>query len=178
MGVISSNILSLLQAQYKHEISNYFRYTARASWARFRGFENTGDYFEKEAEGEKGHAEIVRKYIEDRNEAIDPAGLVYNDSSLFAYFDELFTSALQVERDTTDKLQTIYKSAFDAGDYMTVEWVMALIKEQVEEENTYQSIIDRIVQRGGGDAQDKAIETFRKDISAAHDIDSFIGERE
>jgi ferritin len=177
MGVIYANILSLLQAQYKHEISNYFRYLARSSWARFRGLENTGDFFEKEAEGEKGHADIVRKYIEDRNEALDPAGLVFADSSLFATFDELFTTAQIVERETTDSLQAIYAESFKAGDYMTCEWMMKLIKEQVLEESEYQTIIDRIVQRGGGIGQEESIKAFRNDISAVHDIDLFLGER-
>ena len=177
MGIISSNILSLLQAQYKHEMSNHFRYLARSSWARFRGLENTGDFFEKEAEGEKGHADIVRKYIEDRNEALDPAGLNFAESSLFTTFDELFTSAQMVERDTTESLQVIYAESFKAGDYMTCEWVMGLIKEQVSEEDEYQTIIDRIVQRGGGIGQEESIKAFRKDISAVHDIDLFLGER-
>ena len=177
MGIISSNILSLLQAQYKHEMSNHFRYLARSSWARFRGLENTGDFFEKEAEGEKGHADIVRKYIEDRNEALDPVGLNFVESSLFTTFDELFTSAQMVERDTTESLQAIYAESFKAGDYMTCGWVLPLIIEQTEEESLYQTIIDRIVQRGGGIGQEESIKAFRKDISAVHDIDLFLGER-
>jgi len=178
MGVINSTILALLQDQYKHELSNSLRYYARASWASYRGFENTAKYFRKEAEGENGHAEKVREYIEARNEALLPEGFKYEDTSNFQNFDDLFTTALAVEQLTTEKLENIYAEAMKTGDYMTSNWLKELIDYQVVEENEYQTIIDRIVQRGGGGNQAGAFEAFRKDISAAHDIDVWVGELE
>lgn len=176
---ISENILSLLQAQFQHETANYLRYTARASWARYKGFEATADFFTREAKGEHGHAKIVREYIEARNEAVKPEGLVFNNSSDFKFFDELFTTALLVEQDTTEKLNYIYAEAQKIGDYMTVVWVQKLIAEQIEEENLYTTIIDRMAQRGGYGyvgPDSEGFELFRKDPSAAHDIDMFLGE--
>ena len=177
MGMISSKILDLLQTQYKHESSNHFRYVARSSWSRYRGLEAAGDFFAKEAEGEAGHAKIVRDYIESRNEAVDPAGFDFSDASQWNYYDELFTTAQQVEYETTDMLNNIYSVAMESGDFMTSTWVQGLITEQIEEENLYQTMIDRIVQRGGGVDQVTAINAFRKDISAVHDFEIFLSER-
>lgn len=164
MGIISSNILELLQEQYRHEMRNHFRYLARSSWARYRGFEGAGDFFEQEAEGEKGHADKVRKYIEDRNEAVIIVPFDYSDSSNFADFADLFTTALEVERDTTERLSVIYAEAIKAMDYMTSSWVQSLIIENIEEENLYTTIIDRITARG-------------VDTAANHDIDVWLAER-
>lgn len=177
MGMLSRQVLELLQTQYRHEMANHFRYVARASWARYRGFEGAGDFFEKEADGEAGHAKIVREYIEARNEAVNPQGVSFTDSSEFGTFDVLFTTALAVEQLTTDMLSAIYTEALGVNDIMTVQWVQGLIAEQVEEENTYQTIIDRMVQRGGGSDQVSALGAFSRDPAAAHDIDTWIAER-
>jgi ferritin len=162
MSVISANILILLQEQFRHEMSNYLRYTARASWARYKGLESTGDFFTSEANGELEHAKTVREFIESRNEAVIPETLTYTDSSNFAGFDELFTTALAVERETTDMLNNIYAEAINIKDFQTSVWVQALIAEQTEEENLYQKILDRIAQRGD-------------DTGSVHDIDVWIG---
>ena len=174
MSVMVMNILGLLQLQYSHEMNNYRRYLIRSSWARNRGLENTGDFFEKEAEGEKTHADKVREYIEARNECLEPPNLDYEDSAL-SFMDELFTTALDIEYKTTDMLVNIYLESVRLGDIQTAVWVQELIAEQTEEENLYQAIIDRIIARGGGIAQNEAIKMFRADISGAHDIDVYIG---
>lgn len=177
MGMLSRQILDLLQAQFKHETANHLRYVARASWARYRGFEGAGDFFEKEADGELAHAKVVREYIEARNEVVRPEGLSFTETSEFGSFDVLFTSALVVEQGTTDKLSEIFQQALTIGDVMTVQWVQGLISEQVEEESLYQTIIDRMVQRGGGGDQVSALARFKDDPAAAHDIDVWLAER-
>ena len=175
MGMLSRQILDLLQKQFQHETANSLRYVARASWARYRGFEAVGKFFDGEAKGERHHAKAVRKYIEDRNEAVDPSGFAFSDTSEFGTFDVLFTSALVVEQTTTDMLSEIFKQAMLLGDAMTVVWVQDLIREQIEEENTYQTIIDRMIQRGGGGDQVSALANFNRDPSAEHDIDVWMG---
>lgn len=177
MGMLSAKILDLLQTQYKHETLNSLRYVARSSWARCRGLEAAGDFFAKESEGELGHAKIVKDYIEARNEAVEPAGLAFDEVAQWNYYDELFTSAQQVEYVTTDMLNTIYKTAMELGDFMTSTWVQGLITEQIEEENLYQTMIDRIIQRGGGTDKVSAINAFRKDISSVHDFEMFLATR-
>lgn len=164
MGKLSAATLALLQDQYRHEASNHLRYESRSSWARFRGLEATADFFHREAKGEAHHARKVQKWIEDRNEELIPEPFEYTDSSQFADFASLFVTAMQVELTTTEKLQAIYKAALNEGDIQLCTQVSELIIEQIEEENTYQTIIDRIVARG-------------TDPGAIHDIDVWIGER-
>jgi ferritin len=164
MGNLSAAALSLLQEQYRHETSNSLRYFARASWARFRGFEATADFFQREAGGERKHALKVQSWIEDRNEQLIPEPYSYNDPSAFVAFTDLFSSALGVERLTTAMLNTIYAQALSDADYQLVTQVSELVIEQIEEENLYQTILDRIASRGS-------------DAASAHDIDVWIGEQ-
>ncbi len=176
MAKISSSVLALLTSQYAHEMGNHFKYLYRSTWARYRGLEGTADFFAKEAEGEKGHADLVRKYIEDRNEELLPSIDPYTRDT-FATYPDLFLSAQAVERQTTEYLGAIYSVAFSEGDFMTVNWLRDLIMEQVEEEELYQTIIDRIIQRGGGIEDGTAFAAFDSDLAAVHDIDVWLAER-
>jgi len=163
MGILSATLLSLLQDQYRHETSNSLRYVARSSWARFRGLEATADFFEHEAKDERKHAEIVRKIIEARNAELYPAPYSFDESNDWAAFGDLFTTAQAIERDTTDRLNAIYGQALGESDFMLVIAISELVAIQIEEENAYQTILDRIDARG----DDKA---------STHDIDVWIGE--
>lgn len=163
MSILSAVLLVSLNEQFRHETSNYLRYSARSSWARMRGLEATANFFHKEAEGEHGHAEIVRGWIEDRNQPLTIEPYQFTESSNFPSFSALFETALQVEYDTTARLQNLFKQAFDEGDFLLTTAVQALLSEQIEEESLYRTILDRIAARGDDDA-------------AIHDIDVWIGE--
>jgi ferritin len=164
MGTLSAVTLSLLQEQYRHEISNALRYRARSSWARFRGFESTADFFAQEAKGEERHAAIVLKWIEDRNEALVPEPLTYTESSEYASFEALFQTALAIELETTRRLTIVYATALSEMDAQLMMQVSELVIEQTEEENLYRTILDRIESRS-------------RDAASSHDIDVWIGGR-
>lgn len=134
----------MLQEQFRHETSNALRYASRSSWARFRGLEATADFFNQESEGEQAHAQKVKGWIEDRNCALVPAPYSFDEPSSFLDFPSLFVSAQIIERETTDRLNAIYAMALTERDFMLVTAVSELVKEQIEEENLYQTIIDRI----------------------------------
>lgn len=164
MGNLSAVTLALLQEQYRHETANSLRFVARASWARYRGLEATADFFLSESEGERKHADAVRCWIEDRNEALTPEPITYADASAFESFVSMFRGALEIEQETTRRLNAIYDAALTERDFQLVTQVSELVVEQIEEENTYQTILDRIASRGNDDA-------------TMHDIDMWIGER-
>jgi ferritin len=144
---LSSVILGLLNKQYGHENRNYFLYKQRQSWADFRGLSGVADFFKQEAFGEHEHSEIVADYIFDRNEELTIAPFLFdipdlkNDDLI-----SLFTTALEVERGTTAALYSIYSAAQIESDWNTCAWLFdKLIPFQIEEEKTYQTILDRYV---------------------------------
>ena len=161
---MSAGALSMLQEQFKHELSNSLRYLARSSWARYRGFEASADFFYKEAKGEQEHADKIRKIIEDRNDALIPEPYNYVDGSAFSDLPELFKTALAVERDTTTRLNAIYAHALAEGDFLLLQPISEMLVEQIEEENQYVTIVDRFTSRG-------------EDAASNHDMDVWIGEQ-
>lgn len=160
MTRLPGNILGLLQAQWKMETANSMRYRALASRMRCLGWEGSADFFDAEAKGEAHHARKVQRYLEQRNECLD-ATLVFTETFVNMSLTDAFNAAMTAETNTTSALQALYEVAQIEKDFLTVEWLRGLLAIQAEEENTYQTILDRITGRG----QDSATE---------HDIDVWV----
>ena len=158
MSALSATILNLLQNQYAHEKSNQIRYEARASRANFIGLTGTAAFFRREAEGEAGHAAKVAQYIADRNECLRPVVDCSEDCSydLFGMID----TAMLIELETTEKLKAIAQAAMSEGDLQTFYWLSGLITEQTEEENLYQTILDRFALCGRDTSQIQLYDTW------------------
>jgi ferritin len=163
---LSNTIKQLLNDQYRHESRNHWLYKQRQSWCDFRGLTGCAAYFKQEAAGEYGHAEIVLDYILDRNEELKISPFMFdapdlgNDATLLS----LFETALDVEYGTTAALQNIYTQACAEGDYMTAAWLFdKLIPAQVDEENEYQTIIDRFGMYAQAPARDTDMDAWIKE---------------
>ena len=164
--MLSESMLSMLSDQYRHETINALKYAEAASWANARGFVNISAFFAKEAEGERGHAKRVAQYIDDRNAALIVAPFSYPDAIPVSDLPSLFQFAMLTEQGTTAALSEILINARMEGDFLTDAWLLGpegLMLEQVEEENRYQTILDRIAQ-------------YPDCPSRAHDLDTWIGE--
>jgi ferritin len=151
--MLSQSMLERLKTQYAHETCNSLRYFQRATFAEFRGLNNIAAFFKKEAEGERGHADIVYKYVNDRNEQLPISGLSFLDPDIGSTSDPLlmFNTAMAVEKTTTAMLEAVLEQARADKDYLTEQWLLdssGLLKEQIEEENLYQTILDRIQSMG------------------------------
>lgn len=160
MSQLSASVLSALNVQWTHEKRNQLTYELIASEAEFIGLTGVSAFFRKQAAGEAEHAVAVYSYINDRNErAVSSAVAPHQFATDFAGW---FESALAIERETTKLLTAIAADAMAAGDLQTFYWLADLIKEQTEEENLYQTILDRIA-------------TCGKEPAMQHQLDLWIG---
>ena len=169
MSALSQGMIALLSQQYKHETANSLRYYQRSMYAEMIGLSGIASFYKKQAEGEREHADRVLSYVNDRNVMIAMAGLTFDDPDINIGTDivKTFESALIVEQTTTAMIEEMLKTARGERDYMTEQWLLdpsGLLKEQVEEEYLYQTIIDRINQ-------------MRNSASLAHDLDVYLSER-
>jgi ferritin len=138
-------------------------------YAEMIGLSGIAAFYKGQAEGERAHADRVLAYVNDRNVIISMAGFSFDDPDINIGTDivKTFESALIVEQTTTVMLEDMLKTARGERDYLTEQWLLdssGLLKEQVEEENLYQTILDRINQ-------------MRNSLSLAHDLDVWLSER-
>lgn len=179
--ILSANILNLLCRQYAHETANSLFYTALQSWADMRGLDGTASFFHDQANGERAHADMVLDYIHDRNEQlrIDPI----DTSAVTApgTYIGLFVSAQERERATSEAIAEIRGQAQVERDMMTCAWLDGpggLVLEQLEEEATISSILDRINARSGNvDLVSGDIVQAEMPGNVIHDIDCWLKAR-
>jgi ferritin len=160
-------MIETLGRQYQHETKNALRYYQRAIFAEQIGLTHIAAFFRKQADGERGHADAVMQFAVDRSAIIPLSGLTFTDPDIMSGTDPvaLFVSAREIENETTAMIEGILQQARDEKDFMTEQWILdpdGLLKEQCEEQNLYQTIIDHIAQMGGP--------------SMIHDLDAWIGE--
>jgi len=164
MGQLSVGMLDTLNSLYRHELTNHLIYRQLQSWAAFRGLSGTEKWFAGQAAGESEHAEKVFSYILSRNETAEPAPFSFAAAFNPDSFKSLFDSALEVERGTTAAWSACYASAMSEGDFMTAQWIMdsdGIMAEQIEEENTAQTNIDRLtILSDGGTLTGEQIHLF------------------
>jgi ferritin len=166
MSVLSQNIIDKLGAQYKHETANSLRYYQRATYADMIGLTGIAGFFKRQGDGERTHADIVYKYASDRNVILPISGLVFDepDINMGVAAPVLFEQAMKIENDTTIMLEIMLTMARQERDYLTEQWLLdtgGLLREQVEEMNLIQTILDRIGQMAGSP-------------SLVHDLDTWV----
>jgi len=167
MSVISQSMIEALSKQYHHEVANSLRYYQRAIFADVSGLTGIAKFFKSQAEDERGHADKIMAYAIDRNVILTLSGFHFGDPDINpgTSIVTAFETAKQVELETSAMLEDILALARSENDYMTEQWLLdkdGLIREQIEEEALYQTILDRVDRMIGS-------------ASLVHDLDIWIG---
>jgi ferritin len=120
-------------------------------WADQAGYGGTAQYFYDQAEEERGHMKKFIKFIlETGNKpVISDYGEALPDANSF---ESLFEIALGHEKAVTESIHSMVELAWENKDYPTFNFLQWFVAEQVEEENQFQTILDKIdiVKKHGG----------------------------
>ena len=139
--MLNGNILKALNEQLKHEEKNSRTYYQMAGWCDDAGFLGCAKWFYASAKDETAHKEMIATYIADRDMKFELSALD-KPKCEFTGIQELFKITQQTEESTTKSLQELYRLAMTEGDYLTAEFILPMLKEQVEEERKVQDVLD------------------------------------
>jgi len=132
-SLISADVEMLLNQQIKKEAHSSSLYLSMASWCDRNGFDNSADYFFKQAEEERAHQLKFFKYVLDMGgTAISPD--VTNIKNEYNSFREVFEEALDMEVNITQSIKNIAARCHKEQDFVTLEYLNWFFKEQREEE--------------------------------------------
>ena len=132
-SLISTDIETLLNQQIKKEALSSSIYLSMASWCARNGYDNSADYFFKQAEEERMHQLKFYKYVLDMGGmAVSPE--VTNIKLEYNSFREVFEEALEQEISVTQSIKNIAARCHKEHDYVTLEFLNWFFKEQREEE--------------------------------------------
>lgn len=133
----------MLNDQVQHEFIAGNWYLSMSSWAEVNGFHGTAGFFLEQSKEENFHAMKIFHYINDRDgHAIAPA--VSKPESDFNSFRHLFERGLELEQENTQKIDNLVEAAQEAKDNATQQFLQWYVDEQVEEEELFRTILDKL----------------------------------
>lgn len=141
--MLAEKILKALNEQIKHEATNQRLYLQMAGWCDGGSYPGVAKWFYSAAGDEHDHMMKVINYVAERNCKFEMLALDKPPCD-FAGVLELFTQTMGREIMTTKALSDLYRLAMTEGDYLTSEFLLPMLKEQVEEENKVQDVLDFI----------------------------------
>lgn len=141
--MLSKNLEKALNQQVKLEGDSSQIYLSMASWAENQGFEGISTFMYAQSDEERMHMLKLIKYVNQRGgEAIIPEVTqpVLDHSSFKTLFTQLFEHEVAVSK----SINELVHIALEEKDYATHNFLQWYVSEQIEEEATARTILDKI----------------------------------
>ncbi len=140
---MNKNVLELLNSQMNFEIESAHIYLAIAGYFGDLGLEGFENFFMIQYEEELFHAKKLMKYITSRGERVNIKGFSDPVNEYKSPLDA-FETSLKHEKVVTERVNAIAAEAQKANDFATSSFIKWFIDEQVEEEATFDGIVNKI----------------------------------
>jgi len=140
---LSKTVLAILNEQTKNELLSSQIYRGMSCWLNDAKWPEGTKLFFKYADEELTHMSKIYQYIFDRNcTAVVPA--CEPVKTQFTDIREIVEAALQHEIEVTNNWEAISTLSKEEGDNTTYEFSQWFLKEQVEEEDKFRTILEKM----------------------------------
>ena len=167
--MLGKTVETALNNQIKVEGDSSQIYLAMAAWAEVQGFEGIATFMYKQADEERQHMLKLVKYVNQRGgEATIPA--VAEPKLDHSSFKTLFTQLFEHEVYVSSCINELVHVSLQERDYATHNFLQWYVSEQIEEEATARTILDKINligdDKGGLYVFDNDMKTFSGQAAA------------
>lgn len=140
---LSEGLTAVLNEQIKQELLSSQIYRGMSCFLDSNGWIDASKYYFRSAQEELVHMDKIYNYLFDRNvlAVVPSCGEVKQE---FEDIRQVVEESLKHEIDVTKKWEAISNQAKDEGDNTTYEFAQWFLKEQVEEENKFRDILDKM----------------------------------
>lgn len=156
--MLSKKVEDILNVQVDKEGYSSHLYLSMAVWAETEGFNGIAEWLYAQAEEERLHMLRLVRYINERDGKAAIIA-VKEPPAEFGSVREMFDKVLEHEQFVTASINEIVQVCLDENDYTTHNWVQWFVNEQIEEEASARTIIDKLKLVG-----DHNIYMFDRDI--------------
>lgn len=166
---MDQTVKDLINDQITHEFYASYLYLAMAAHFEEQNYEGFAQWFRMQAQEEKAHAMKLFDFMVERGERIE---LQQIDKPPVEFGEpvDAFKAALAHEQKVTGLINRIYEAAVDARDYPTQVMLQWFIEEQVEEEATTGTAVERLEMAGDSNAALMFLDSeYGKRSTGAHD---------
>lgn len=141
--MISDKIINLLNKQLNMELTSSYQYLAMAVCCDNIGLSGAGHWMRKQSKEEMEHAEKFIEYLGDR-QVFPVMQEIAKPQSPFSSLEDIFTTVLTLEKCVTESINDISTVALSEKDHTTYAFLQWFLLEQIEEEKSVQSVLDKL----------------------------------
>lgn len=141
--MLNQAMIDRLNQQVNLEFYSSNLYLQMAAWADSKGFEGAADFLKAHATEEMEHMQKLFDYILETG-GMPLLGAIAAPKADYASIREVFEITLAHEKEITQAINDLVATAFDNKDFSTFNFLQWYVAEQHEEENLFQSIIDKM----------------------------------
>ena len=140
---MNKSIEALLNDQIKYEASASMQYLAMASWADAEGYNGIAEFFYGQSEEERTHMTKLVKFVNERSGNVVIPQLDKPKDS-FSSLKSLFEYFLKSEIFVTEQINKVIFECLDKKDYNVHNFMQWYVTEQLEEEATARTLLDKL----------------------------------
>ena len=141
--MISEKLANALSKQVTAEYYSAYLYHAMSAYAESKGLSGTAHWLFMQAREELAHGVNLYQYILDRG-ALPVLGEIEAPPTSFESICAVFKEVLAHEQKVTAQINDIASLAMEEKDHACYQFILWYVEEQVEEEATASSIIDKL----------------------------------
>ena len=160
--MLSSIMLENLNKQITKEFYSSNLYLQMSAWCEDKNYVNCAKFLRAHALEEREHMEKIYNYVLDAG-SYPKLSAIDAPMTDFSGLEAVFKTALEHERSISKSINNIVDIAFTQKDYTTFNFLQWFVKEQHEEENTFNAIYGKFELIGN---EKSALYFFDKEISS------------
>jgi ferritin len=141
--MITKALNKAINEQIKREEQSSRIYLSMASWCQVNGYQGAADYLYAQVEEERMHENKFIHYLNDRGGHAVLSD-VEKPVEKFKSIMDVFQQVLKHEEYITASINELYGLTVSEKDYTTGNFMQWFITEQIEEETTVRTIIDKL----------------------------------
>ena len=141
--MLLKNIESALNKQIRIEAESSQTYLSMACWAEVHGLEGIAQFMYTQSDEERAHMLKLIKYVNERGGHAHITDLKAPKTS-YTTFKEMFEALYNHEIFVSESINELVHITFQEKDYATHNFLQCYVSEQIEEEATAKSILDKI----------------------------------
>lgn len=160
--MLNQKIADMLNDQINKELYSAYLYLDFSNYFEDEGLDGFAHWYEIQAQEERDHAMLIRKYLIDSGHRVTFDAIARPDKTFKAHIDPL-NAGLEHEKYVTSLITAIYAEAFAAKDFKTMQFLDWFVKEQGEEEKNAEDLIKKMKLFG---SEPKGLYMLNQELSA------------
>jgi ferritin len=141
MSKLSEKMTTELNAQMGREFSASNQYLAMAVYLDDKSLTDLAEFYYRQSEEERQHAMKFLHFILD-SDCLPVLPEIPEPKSDFESVEEIAEMSLKMEREVTGFIHKLVDLAMDERDHSTNRFLQWFVEEQIEEEATFNKLLD------------------------------------